>query len=604
MNRDEYWARHSKTSPSDLVSLYNRWDRPLPPDLQAAARSIKKAHPELPGVHNQIYAAVKNALMIYGYSGSGKSKLLGHDICFWNAEREVGTLLIDPIGGAINWFLGRVSREQPELEENIIYCNMAGQRIGNGEVFVPSWPLLYRRFPTETHYEMANRYIDITARTEQAFRGAPIQGLSRFSNILTNLSMVLGALELPLLDAVDLLRNHRTKKWQERLARAEKHPDDSGVRFAVSELQHFFRQKPYEQNQQIEPLINRLAFLWHDEISQVMFSNNEPAVDLDDVVSEGKIVLLDFSSAFTGKIPEFRLFWVWSMIQEWAASRPANQTQQPLTILMDELSYFTNGAHLDIESIISEFNAFLQQRRRNSNIRFVGATQDMRLLPATEGANMQQVVQQIPSQLYAKVGDPETAMQIAERYYDYSPYKVKQEHIGYHSEEISPRVGRIPATSKSVPYVSSVEYVSKEEQITKFAQILMNLKDGEWMLAEGRGNRPAADLTRIHLPRDGAGFDRTAVAAIKQGLARRSGIPVKETIRRQVARAAVDHGAFPAPVQADAAGALQLMEEDGHWQQHPALQNSPAHELGTDTLQPADSNGTPESGDRFGDLPV
>lgn len=472
------------------------------------------------------------AIFVSGFSGSGKSFVLAR-LCIEKLKRGIGQVVIDPVGGLTTELLSRIMRDAPELEEKLVYCPMAGMWVEN-EIYVPSWPMLWRQFEHEALFETANRFVDVTARVESSFKSAPIQGLSRFSNILINLNMVLGSFGLPLSAAIDLLRNHAEERWQLLLTRAAGH-SDSGVRFAVSELQHHFGQLPHVQDQQTEPLINRLAFLWQDEVSQIMFGNDEPTVDLDAIARDGKLALIDFSAAFTGRIPELRLFWVWSQLQEWIANRDANREENPLSVVIDELSFLVSGSHLDVERIVDEFNAFIQQRRRNSNIHFAGATQELSLLPES----MQKACLMIPSQMYGATTDLETAYRLADRFYELDPFLLKQEMMKPSQVQTGmTRTGR-PMYSPGDPYVARQDMYSFDEQRYLNALNFIKLEEGEWLFGAAEGNAPAKTLEKISIAREAGHTERGMITQTKQRLAKWHGIPVKETVRKRVVKPVV-----------------------------------------------------------------
>src|SRR5829696_784881 len=66
-------------------------------------------------------------------TGWGKSRFLGA-LCYQDLLRGIGTVVLDAVGGAIDNCLNKLlylpEEEQKELAEKIVYCNMAGYRVG------------------------------------------------------------------------------------------------------------------------------------------------------------------------------------------------------------------------------------------------------------------------------------------------------------------------------------------------------------------------------------------------------------------------------------------------------------------------------------------
>jgi hypothetical protein len=318
-------------------------------------------------------------------TGWGKSRFLGA-MCYQDLLRGTGTVVLDAVGGTIDNCLNKLlylpEIEQKELSEKIIYCNMAGHRVGESsfETYITAWPMLYKLDKKETLDVTSQRIVDLISKTNKALASASIQGLPRVEAILTSVLQVLAAHNLPISNAIDFLQN--PQRWRTKIEGAARlHPE---VIRARNRLINDFLDLPRKQQQsQAEVILNRLQRIEFDAVAEAMFSAPTPIVDWDDVVDNGKTVLIDLRYEKSDKARELKLFWVWGSIYEFIKSREANGRERPpLSVVIDELSYFVRGNSINRGVITEEFRQLIQVYKRNSNIWFTAATQEVGELPS------------------------------------------------------------------------------------------------------------------------------------------------------------------------------------------------------------------------------
>src|SRR5215203_1305770 len=234
-------------------------------------------------------------ILLAAPTGWGKSWYLGA-LCFVDLQRGVGTVVLDAVGAAIDNCLNKLlylpEDEQIELSEKIIYCNMAGYQAGDTayDTYVSPWPMLYKLDKKETLDVTSQRIVDLISKTNKALASASIQGLPRVEAILTSTLQILAAHNLPISCAIDFLQN--PERWRSRIEEAVKlHPE---VIRARNRLINDFLHLPRKQQQsQAEVILNRLQRIEFDAVAEAMFSAPKPLVDFDDVVDNGKVVLID-----------------------------------------------------------------------------------------------------------------------------------------------------------------------------------------------------------------------------------------------------------------------------------------------------------------------
>src|SRR5215204_7706613 len=88
-------------------------------------------------------------MLLAAPTGWGKSRFLGA-LCYQDLLRGIGTVVLDAVGGTIDNCLNKLlylsQVDQVALSEKVIYCNMAGHRVGDSayDTYVTAWPMLYK----------------------------------------------------------------------------------------------------------------------------------------------------------------------------------------------------------------------------------------------------------------------------------------------------------------------------------------------------------------------------------------------------------------------------------------------------------------------------
>src|SRR5215217_5610130 len=346
-------------------------------------------------------------------TGWGKSRYLGA-LCYQDLLRGVGTVVLDAVGAAIDNCLNKLlylpEEEQRELSEKIIYCNMAGHQVGDTvyDTYVSSWPMLYRFNEKETLDVTSQRIVDLISKTNKALASASIQGLPRVEAILTSTFQILAAHNLPISSAIDLLQN--PQDWRGKIEQAVRlNPE---VFRARNRLMDFIDQPKRTRESQSEVILNRLQRIEFDPVAEAMFSAPKPQVNWNEVVDQGKIVLIDLRDEKSDKARELKLFWVWGSIYEFIKSREANgRTRPPLSLVIDELSYFVRGNSINRGVITEEFRQLIQVYKRNSNIWFTAATQEIGEIPS----ELRDACLKTTTHMYGAIDNPELAKRLARR---------------------------------------------------------------------------------------------------------------------------------------------------------------------------------------------
>ena len=431
-------------------------------------------------------------------TGWGKSRYLGA-LCYQDLLRGVGTVVLDAVGAAIDNCLNKMlylpEEQQQQLSEKIIYCNMAGYQAGDTvyDTYVSSWPMLYRFSEKETLDVTSQRIVDLISKTNKALASASIQGLPRVEAILTSVLQILAAHNLPISSAIDLLQN--PQDWRARIEEAVRlHPE---VIRARNRLMDFTQQPERTRESQSEVILNRLQRIEFDPVAEAMFSAPYPLVDWEDVVDNGKIVLIDLRHEKSDKARELKLFWVWGSIYEYIKSREANGRERPpLSVVIDEMSYFVRGNSINRGVITEEFRQLMQVYKRNSNIWFTAATQEVAELPS----ELQRACLKTSTHMYGAIDNPDLAKKLARRRWGPDP---------------------------------SYPYTTVEDLQMIYAQKLQELTKGQWLAAVSpvEGEPPThMELIETSHVDDGMYPQKQLLDALKRYLMERDGVRVGDVL--------------------------------------------------------------------------
>src|SRR5215216_4437825 len=433
-------------------------------------------------------------------TGWGKSRFLGA-LCFQDLLRGVGTVVLDAVGGTIDNLLNKLlylpEAQQVALSEKVIYCNMAGHRVGDSayDTYVSSWPMLYKLDKKGTLDVTSQRIVDLISKTNKALASASIQGLPRVEAILTSTFQILAAHNLPISCAIDLLQN--PKVWRGKIEEAARlNPE---VLRARNRLLDFTEQPERTRQSQSEVILNRLQRIEFDVVAEAMFSAPAPLVDFEDVVDNGKCVLIDLRYEKSDKARELKLFWVWGVLYEFIKSREANGRERPpLSLVIDELSYFVRGNSLNLRVITEEFRELMQVYKRNSNIWFTAATQEVDELPS----GLARACLKTATHMYGAIDNPDLVKRLARRR----------------------RWGPDP----------NYPFLEPEDLQIEYARKLQELKKGHWLAGvspeEGQLPTYLEHIQTDHID-DGMFVKKDLVDKLKRCLMERDGVLVSEILQ-------------------------------------------------------------------------
>ncbi len=347
--------------------------------------------------------------------GSGKSRMMGRMIAFFDFLRGVPTVVIDPHGGTIDNFLDRMMRLPKSYQEKfwkrVIYVDMSGHW---GRV-VP-FPF-YFRYGDESYFQISQRYLDVIYKLDPFLQTASIQGWNPLWLTGTNLGMVISAMNLQVNDGIDLLNNPAA--WQQRLI--ELRDRDPELITSVNYLLQLKDMKSAEKERLTSSLFNKIALFTFDPTLKAMVAASDPGVDWPEVEAERKIVLLDFR--YVENIIQRQFFLEWSLhyFLNFILHRGPGK-QVPFSLIVDELSALFSVQGMAPQLFQADLDNIINVISRQYRLWLTICHQEHFQLPELVNKSLMS----LGTQVYGITRDREAAKALAEYFYRYNPNWVRK----------------------------------------------------------------------------------------------------------------------------------------------------------------------------------
>lgn len=342
--------------------------------------------------------------------GSGKSWTLGRNLAYGDVIRYIPTILIDPEGKTIDYFLDKInqlpSAERDAIIARIRYIDMLGR-----DGYVTPFPLLCHQSNDDTLQDIAARYIDAIEITDPSLKeGAPVQGMNSVRPLGTSLGMLLYALGLQITEADELLQN--ISKYEERLENLAKHDSTGSLSRAIKYVKEFGK----SQSMIFRGKSTNFVL---DPINRAIFSASQQGIDWGEVVSKRLVVLIDISNKRPNRfIQAFKMYWVLESLVSYI--RETGHTRKtPISVIIDEISTMYNAA----DNVVSDaLNNLSNVVARNNNMWLTLAHQEMYQFEEMA----QNTLMSMDFQILGRTSSSETALMYARLYNPVDPNRVKR----------------------------------------------------------------------------------------------------------------------------------------------------------------------------------
>lgn len=349
----------------------------------------------------------RRGIHILGMSGTGKTLLLSKVLAFYDFVRGIPTIIIDPVGGAINGLLDSIARcppeVQPELWERVRYVDMNGRA---GNVMGSS---LYFSFGDESLHQIAARFVDFVRRIDPFLEEAPMQGMNALRPVALHVGMTLSALGLQITEAPALLANH--EPYMNRLQSLK-------YSFEYGEIIRYFKHE-YSRQQTVS-FRNKLYDILLNPVNRAMFGASNPGIDWNEVVSRRLCVLIDLSTETDEYMQRFKMIWMFYTILTYIKKKGYTR-KTPISLFIDELAeMYHMSADETFEKDIETLASF---KGRNYGVWSTLSHQEQFQFEERTRKSLLSM----GTQIIGQTSDPDAAMQYARLYDHYQPYLEKDE---------------------------------------------------------------------------------------------------------------------------------------------------------------------------------
>jgi hypothetical protein len=417
-----------------------------------------------------------------GSKGSGKSRLLGRRIAFFDAYRHVPTLVIDPTGEVIRNLIDRILwMERPIQDDMLARIRYVDIGHPNRTATMP----LYYRLGDEPLNTIANRYLNLIRRLDINLQSAPIQGWNRVQRVGRALGMILAALDLQITEA-ELLLTHPeafAARLNEALARNPRELADP-VRYYREALLPLPLK---ERLQEADAYLSKVSVITWDPALTALFGADTATLDWRALHDEELIYLIDFSHLEDDETK--RLVLTWLVRSFLAAIRHMGKTRpKPISVIIDELTYLLSDPSIAADLLTNDLIELIDVLSRNFKLWLTLAHQEMYQVNERVGGSLMT----LGTQVLGRTTDMETAKRLAEQYYPTDFYKLKKTEPHYMGDG----TGGYFRTHET-----TVEFTT-DEQIEQNARRFMTLPTFTFMVgAAVREGSPATALRRASIAR-------------------------------------------------------------------------------------------------------
>lgn len=348
--------------------------------------------------------------------GSGKSRMLGRFISWFDFIRGIPFVVFDPHGPTTDNFLDKVTRMPKEIQERlwprVLYIDMSGKS-GN---IIP-FPLYYR-LGNEGLFEISQRYLDVVRKLDPFLQTASVQGWNPLWRTGTYTGMVLSGLGLQITEAEHLLKY--PSSWKIQLSKLlDEHPEALP---AVTFFRELANTRANMRDRKTEAFFNKIAMFLLDPTMQAMFGGKSPGIDWHQIIHNRMAVLLDFRHVLDIERRRFLMVWSFFYLLDFIKNRGAGR-HRPIGLIIDELTSLFSVQSLTGDVMASELNELINVIARNYSVWLTIAHQEQYQL--TE--HMQNTLLTMGTQVFGVTSSRDTALSLARQYFPYDPYWVKKQ---------------------------------------------------------------------------------------------------------------------------------------------------------------------------------
>ena len=503
-------------------------------------------------------SALKNPTRIVAGPGAGKTTLLG-GVAWQALVRRRPQLIIDPTGGLIDILADKIGRCDEAIRRHlwprVLYVDVAAT-----DYVVPS-PLYYRLRSSDTLFEIANRLPSVVKAIDPNLAGAPIMGANALTETAIHAGRIAAALDKQV-DFVAGLIDH-PRQYKDDLRRAlTLYPE-------LEDAAAFFREMmdptsgPLRERR-TGSLRNKLLPFISDPTMLAAFAAPQRGVDWEQVVREGKTVILDFRNEQDRERRQFKMVWWFRDFISFIKQRGTTGRGQEIFFLIDEITQLLGPQTGDGRSILAEdLNELLAVLARGFACNVVVAHQNLSQVSEA----VRDILSQCGNQIIGNITSHDDRLHLARQFFRYDPYaEKKQEPVWMNVVRMDHNGFPLDYSWPKVIDYKSVEFTAEEQLFALMEKF--RLPRFQFLVRPATAEGTISNkLYRLSIERIAAGQypDATEVSCILGYLRQKDGVPLEELLaeirnRRKptAARSATMKHAHAVPLQAP----VQTQDDD------------------------------------------
>jgi hypothetical protein len=476
------------------------------------------------------HGARSRGIACIGAPGVGKSRLFGRVLAWPDFLAEIPQLIIDPIGGTIDNFLSKIvstltylpKDEHHKVWERLIYVDMHATT-----GYISPFPLYYT-LGNESLWDISERYLQVTLKSDPALLTAPRSGWNALRKIGTFTGMALFSLNEQITTAEEFLRN--PSRYLSRLTRAQtRYPELAAVIAYFRD--EYCKLRPYEREELTTSFKAKIFPFTLSATHRALFGAKEPAIKWPEVAAKRQTVLLDFRHV-TGELRRFLLLWVFDYLYAYIKTR--GRYPQPFGLIIDEFVALTQKV-VGENPLGQELDEFIQQYMRQHLIWLSVGLQS----PLSLDEHLQQTVLSLGSLIIGQAPTKAAAAVLAANLCFPNPHYIKHERVIQRNPYSYRGVLTVPEPQKEPVFMPI------NEQLELYMQRIQRLGMYSFLL------RPAVsegeistEVYPIHIrdvdrDRETGAYqypDKLLMERLRAKLVAKSGIPVTDILKEQETR--------------------------------------------------------------------
>jgi hypothetical protein len=376
-------------------------------------------------------------------------------------------------------------------------------------------PLFYRLHERESLYATSQRYLEVIRRLDPHLAHASIEGWNSLSRLGTFAGMILTTLGYQITEAESLLR--QPEAWSSRFEQAlQLRPE---VRPAVEFFRDFIEWPDDMRARRADALLVKLLPFQVDPSMTTMFGASAWGFRWEEIVQEGKTLVLDFSRELLPERRRFKLLWTFLSFVEYLKQRGTAGHAQPVSFVIDEVTQLLGSSSAEQSLLAEDIEELASVIARNYGVWLTIAHQSLTQIDE----RIRNVLMQMGTQVLGVTPNPDDALYLAKQFTRYDPFRVKKKEPIWMGVADPNLINPIPR-----PMVidwRTVEY-STDEQFLLVADSFRSLGRFRFLVRIARGEGDTrGDLRRMSIARLDAGDfpDHRLVAEVERRLLHRDG---------------------------------------------------------------------------------